>query len=265
VEAGIRHYDTTVPEEVNRLITDHLSVLLFCPTERSVAALQKEGIRSGVHLVGDILLDSTLSNREIAAARSHILEELGILPGRYYLATVHRPVNTDDPERLISIFAGLAKLDKQVVVPLHPRTRSRLHDYGSWEYLTSLDNLVITEPVGYLDFLKLEQNAALILTDSGGVQREAYFLGVPCVTLQAQCPWPETVQDGWNKLVSPDRMAIVQAVRNFHPPHKLGTAFGDGTASRQIVKIIEQYLEGHLKNTRNETGDFTNPPRSTNE
>jgi UDP-N-acetylglucosamine 2-epimerase (non-hydrolysing) len=241
VEAGIRHYDKAVPEEINRVVTDHLSELLFCPTQNSVAALEREGIASGAHLVGDVMLDSVQAHKHIAAQKSQVLHDLNLRPHDFYLATVHRPVNTDNPSRLSGIFSAFNGLDRLVVLPLHPRTRRRLQEYGLWSEVESFDNIRIIKPVGYLDFLMLEQHAQLIITDSGGVQREAYFLGIPCVTLQTQCPWPETVRDGWNVLIEPQCDVIVQTVTRFQRPGNIGQAFGDGTASEKISEIITNW------------------------
>jgi UDP-N-acetylglucosamine 2-epimerase len=241
VEAGVRLHDKTIPEEINRLVTDHLCDLLFCPTITTVSALRREGITLGVHLVGDVMLDTLLSYKQVAIKKSKILQTLGIKPQSYYLATVHRPRNTDNRARLEEIFYAFQELDYPVVLPLHPRTKRCLMEHGLLNTVQALDNLLIIKPLGYLDFLMLEQHARLILTDSGGVQREAYFLGVPCVTLKELSPWPETVHDGWNVIAEITREEIVQTVVCFECPQQLGSAFGDGTASRQISEILTQW------------------------
>jgi UDP-N-acetylglucosamine 2-epimerase (non-hydrolysing) len=170
--------------------------------------------------------------------KSDILQTVGVQPRHYYLATVHRPKNTDNRARLEEIFYAFQELDYPVVLPLHPRTERYLMEHELLGTVRAFDNLLMIKPVGYLDFLMLEQHARLILTDSGGVQREAYFLGIPCVTLKKPCPWPETVRDGWNVLVEPKREGIVQTVMHFERPQQLGSAFGDGTASQQIGEIL---------------------------
>lgn len=242
VEAGIRFYDKRVPEEVNRLITDQLCDLLFCPTQNAVEALEREGITKGVHLVGDVMLDTLLKFKEIAAENSSILQDLSLEPDQFYLATVHRPINTNNRTRLLEIFLAFEALDLPVILPLHPRTQRYLKEHTLYERVKRFSNITLINPVGYLDFLMLEQNARLILTDSGGVQREAYFLGVPCVTLKEEelCPWPETVRDGWNIMVLPDHKRILQTVYTFQRPQHLGRAFGDGTACKKVVEIINR-------------------------
>lgn len=243
VEAGIRHYDRRAPEEINRLITDHLSTFLFCPTQTTVDTLQGEGITQGVYLVGDVLLDVMLVSKKVARNKSNILVDLEVEPGKFYLATVHRPINTDNQDRLMEIFLGLQMLDFPVVLPLHPRTVQRLEEYGKMQWVKSLDNVLVVHPLGYLDFLMLEQSAKAIITDSGSVQREAYFLEVPCVTLHTRRPWPETIQDGWNVLLDPQREAIVETVTEFKQPDYSGQAFGNGTASERITEIITNWYQ----------------------
>ena len=234
VEAGLRSFNRLMPEEINRLLTDHISTLLFCPTETAVRNLAQEGLTEGVHNVGDVMYDAALHNSQLAEEKSRILEILGLRPKGYLLATVHRPDNTDLPQNLRSIVAALSSLEATVLLPLHPRTRKALQGSG----LTFGDNVKVVEPVGYLDMLALEKNARLILTDSGGIQKEAYFFAVPCVTLRQETEWVETVEAGWNVLVGADRRKIVEAVRNFYPQGERANLFGDGQASVKVVEIL---------------------------
>lgn len=202
VEAGLRSFNRHMPEEINRVLTDHMSEYLFCPTETAVKNLEREGITRGVYLVGDVMYDALLQYMELAERRSTILRDLGLEPRRYALATVHRAENTDDPARLGGILEGLHRIVASglpVVAPLHPRTRTAATRYG-----LSLDGLKVLPPVSYLDMLMLEKHARVILTDSGGVQKEAFFLGVPCVTLRHETEWVETVQTGANWLAGFD-------------------------------------------------------------
>ncbi len=237
VEAGLRSYNRKMPEEINRVLTDHLSSLLFCPTDTAVRNLVREGITQGVHKVGDVMYDLALWGLEIAEQKSTILQTLGIEPGGYLLATIHRPSNTDDPGNLSAIVSALNDVAETVIFPAHPRTQKALKHWGI--HLNS--NVRITEPVGYLDMLVLEKNARMILTDSGGVQKEAYILGVPCVTLREETEWVETVEAGWNILVGASRERIVEAVRNFNPTGERPPLFGDGHASQRIVEILMQW------------------------
>ena len=206
VEAGLRSYDRTMPEETNRVLTDHMSNLLFCPTDAAVENLKKEGISIGVHRVGDVMYDALLHNLELARKRSGILKELGLQRGGYALATVHRAANADDPARMRSILNGLGNLSVRVIFPMHPRTRKMIQDQN---FLVA-SNVAVMEPVGYFDMLILEENANCILTDSGGIQKEAYLLGVRCITLREETEWVETVHAGWNRLAGADAQAICE-------------------------------------------------------
>lgn len=236
VEAGLRSFDRSMPEEVNRVLTDHASDLLFCPTATAVANLATEGITKGVHLVGDVMVDAMNYNRTIAEERSRILEDVGVEPGDYLVATVHRPSNTDSPENMAAILGALGEADRSVVFPVHPRTRKFLREYGLLAEMP--ENIRVIEPLGYLDMLRLMAQAEKILTDSGGVQKEAYMLGVPCITLRENTEWVETVEAGWNVLVGAERERIVDAVRHFSPGSRQKSIFGDGDASRLIRETL---------------------------
>jgi len=209
VEAGLRSFNRRMPEEINRVLTDHASDLLFAPTETAVQNLLREGIlENKIHLVGDVMYDAALYYGAKAEQKSEILKRLGLSPKGYVLATVHRVENTDDPGRLGAILEALAEVHRElpVVFPVHPRTRKRAEAFGLGGYL---ERVLAIEPVGYLDMVMLEKSARLIATDSGGVQKEAFFYRVPCVTLRGETEWVELVELGWNRLCSPVDMALI--------------------------------------------------------
>jgi UDP-N-acetylglucosamine 2-epimerase (non-hydrolysing) len=234
VEAGLRSFDKRMPEEINRVLVDHCSDILFCPTKTAVENLKREGIVEGVYLVGDVMVDILKECIEIAEKRSKILDELDLKPKDYYLATVHRAENTDDFERLKNIVEAFCEVGN-IVFPCHPRTEKRLKEYGLWNKLTK--NVKVIKPVGYLDMLILEKNAKKIITDSGGVQKEAYILKVPCITLRETTEWIETVEDGWNILVGADKEKIIRAISNSKSMGYQRNVFGS-CASKKIVNII---------------------------
>ena len=247
IEAGLRSFNRRMPEEINRVLTDHASDLLFAPTNTAVKNLRAEGIcEEKIHLVGDVMYDAALYYGAKADQKSSILEELKLAPKGYILATIHRAENTDDTSRLQTIFAGLAAVAAKipVVLPLHPRTRSALLRENLLEDFSK--SLELIEPVGYLDMVMLEKNAKLITTDSGGVQKEAFFYRVPCVTLREETEWVELVQFGWNQLVS---LSSVQTVTNNildvlaeltnrterETPIEL---YGGGMAAEKIIQLL---------------------------
>jgi UDP-N-acetylglucosamine 2-epimerase (non-hydrolysing) len=236
VEAGLRSLNKAMPEEINRVLTDHIADLLFCPTKTAVKNLASEGITDGVYHTGDVMYDAVLYYAGIAEERSTVLKDLGVDAGSYLLATVHRPRNTDNLNRLRSILGAFADARKTIVFPAHPRTRKALAD----DTLSVPGNVQVCEPIGYLDMIQLERNAWMILTDSGGIQKEAYFFGVPCVTLREETEWIETVEAGWNVLVGADREKIVRAVSTFTSPKTHHKLFGDGHAAEQFVRLLEQ-------------------------
>lgn len=239
VEAGLRSFNRAMPEEHNRVLTDHCSDLLFCPTQTAVDNLVREGITRGVHWVGDTMYDAVLQFAEMARQRSTILRDLGLKPKGYLVATVHRPYNTDVSENLRNILAAFLEIGEPLVFPVHPRAQRKIAELGMLDLERAACNVRLIEPVGYLDMLVLEQNARLILTDSGGMQKEAYFFGVPCVTLRPETEWVETVEAGWNVVVGADRERIVEAAES-HVGSQNTTPllFGDGHASRTILQIL---------------------------
>ncbi|MBP7410076.1 MAG: UDP-N-acetylglucosamine 2-epimerase (non-hydrolyzing) [Methanoculleus sp.] len=244
VEAGLRSFDRRMPEEVNRVLTDHCSDLLFCPTETAVANLAAEGITEGVFLVGDVMLDAMTHNRAVAEERSRILEDVGVRPGEYLVVTIHRPSNTDSPENMTAILGALGEAGMPAVFPVHPRTRRYLGEYGLLAGMP--ENVRVTEPLGYLDMIRLMAHAKKILTDSGGVQKEAYMLGVPCITLRENTEWVETVEAGWNVLVGAGRKRIADAIHSFSPVSRQGNLFGDGDAGLRIRSILTGFWEARI-------------------
>ena len=239
VEAGLRSFDKTMPEEINRILTDHISKLLFAPTKTAVENLKREGITKGVHLTGDVMCDALFYGLKIAE-KSKILGELDAKPKEYFLTTIHRQSNTENAENLSNILDALSSINEKVIFPIHPRTMKFMEDLGLKKKAGK--NIVITKPIGYFDFIWLEKNAKKILTDSGGIQKEAYLLKVPCITLRENTEWIETVDDKWNVLVGSDKEKILDAVENFKPREKQQNFFGDGHASEKIASIIKQYL-----------------------
>jgi UDP-N-acetylglucosamine 2-epimerase (non-hydrolysing)/UDP-GlcNAc3NAcA epimerase len=239
VEAGMRSFDRSMPEELNRVLTDHASDLLLCSTETAMANLEREHAVGEAHLVGDVMADVSLAFRDIAEERSRILDELGLEPGRYLAATAHRPGNVDAPERLERLVDLLTALPAPVVFPAHPRTRARLEAAGLTD---RLDGVKLVPPLGYLDFLKLARHARAVLTDSGGVQKEAYLLGVPCVTLRDTTEWVETVEAGWNVLVGLDRDAALAAVERTPPPER-PELYGGGHAAERVCQVLDAYTQ----------------------
>ena len=246
VEAGLRSFNRNMPEEINRVVADHLSSLLFCPTKTAIANLKKEGILKNAFNTGDVMYDVALMFSKKANRKSGALLRLGLQPQHYVLATVHRPENTDDKARLTAILAALEALakDRAVVFPMHPRTKKMVHSFG-------LDRLLkkttVIEPAGFLDMIRLESGASLIVTDSGGVQKEAYFYRVPCITLRNETEWVETVEAGWNKIPSSlTKESILKTVRRMALPgakRKIIKEYGDGHAVEKIVEILIENLK----------------------
>lgn len=237
IEAGLRSFNRRMPEEINRILTDHLSSSLSCPTETAVRNLAAEGITKGVSKDGDVMYDAFLYNLELAKEKSNILQTLDLGSKSYILCTIHRAENTDDPARLTQILKALARISLPVVLPLHPRTRKIVQELG----LNSLlDRVNVLEPVGYLDMIALEAHSLKLVTDSGGVQKEAYFAGVPCITMRDETEWVETVDVGWNRLTGADEEKILEAVERFAPPEQRPSIFGDGKAAEQIVTTFRQ-------------------------
>jgi UDP-N-acetylglucosamine 2-epimerase len=241
VEAGMRSFDRLMPEEINRVLTDHASDVLLCSTETAVENLRREGVDREVHLVGDVMADVALAMAPRARERSGALDEQGVEPGGYVLVTAHRAGNVDDPDRLRRLVEILLALPLPAVFPVHPRTRARLEATGELDRLTAHDGLRLTAPLGYLDLLALAADARAVLTDSGGLQKEAYLLGVPCVTLRDTTEWVETLDAGWNVLVDLDREAALAALARPTPSGPQPELYGGGRAGERICDVLDAY------------------------
>jgi UDP-GlcNAc3NAcA epimerase len=239
VEAGMRSFDRRMPEELNRVVSDHLAQLLLCSSDTAAANLRREGVAGEVAVVGDVMVDVALQVQPRARERAAPLQAHGLRPGEYLLATVHRAGNVDDPARLAQLVEVLRAVPGPVVLPLHPRTGARLRAAGLEDRLRATPDLVLTGPLGYLDFTALLCQARAVLTDSGGVQKEAYLAAVPCVTLRDTTEWVETVEQGWNVLVDLDpdaaRAALDRPRPNQHPP-----LYGDGRAGERVVEALDR-------------------------
>ena len=234
VEAGMRSFDRAMPEEVNRVLADHLADLLLCASPTAVANLERESAAGRIELVGDVMVDVALLFQPRAKADEAPLREAGVQAGEYVLATAHRAGNVDDPARLRKLVDLLLAVPEQVVLPLHPRTRARLEAAG---WLGELDGVRLLPPLGYLAFTALLCHARAVLTDSGGVQKEAYLAGVPCVTMRDTTEWVETVDVGWNVLVDLDPTAARQALERTPPPDR-PELYGDGRAGERVVAAL---------------------------
>jgi UDP-GlcNAc3NAcA epimerase len=238
VEAGMRSFDRSMPEEVNRIATDELSEVLLCSSQVAVDNLEREGISGRIELVGDVMVDIALLLQPRAKADLEPLREAGVSVGEYLLVTAHRAGNVDVPERLERLVELAEHLPLPAIFPVHPRTRARLRAAGLEERLEAAVH--VTQPLGYLDFLKLARHAGAILTDSGGVQKEAYLLGVPCVTLRDRTEWIETVDAGWNVLVDLDRDAALAALERT-PPRERPELYGGGHAAERVCDVVSAY------------------------
>jgi len=236
IEAGLRSFNRRMPEEVNRIVADHVSTILLCPSPTAVRNLAAEGVSRNVHMVGDVMLDVLDWSRSRLSARlPAILHRLGVATGEYLVATLHRSENTDDLARLSDILDAFNGLEEPVIFPVHPRTRKviagELRRFGS--------HVRVVDPLGYLDMMALVASARLILTDSGGLQKEAYWLSVPCLTLRDETEWVETVDAGWNLLVGRDPARIIEAARTFSPQPSRPSLYGDGAAASRCVDLLQ--------------------------
>ncbi len=245
VEAGLRSFNKKMPEEINRILTDNISSFLLCPTTAALENLDNEGLTHGVHHVGDVMYDAALAFSELAEIKSTILPDLDLRSKSYFLATVHRAENTDNPERLKSIieaFVAIATPDSPLILPLHPRTGVCIEQLSLGTLIASNPNVHLVDPVSFLDMVMLEKHAKVILTDSGGVQKEAYFHGVPCITLRDETEWVETVEAGWNTIASVDKNKIKTTVLNCHKQLKTTIdEYGQGHAAEVIVDLLINY------------------------
>ena len=235
IEAGLRSFNRRMPEEINRVVADHLSDLLLCPSATAVQNLAAEGITRNVHMVGDVMLDVLNWAKQRSAERPmKVLSQLNLKKGNYLLATVHRSENTDEAAKLSQILTAFNALDEPLVFPVHPRTRKAIERSGCRVNC----NVRLIDPVGYVEMVGLASAARLVLTDSGGLQKEAYWLRIPCVTLREDTEWVETVEVGWNKLVGSDTEKITQAVKSLAPNGSPPSLYGDGFAAEKCVNLI---------------------------
>lgn len=235
IEAGLRSFNKKMPEEINRIMTDHVSEYLFSPTQTGVDNLKDENITRNVYNIGDVMYDAVLYNKELAEEKSSVLKENALEKKGYQLITIHRAENTDDVEKMKNILDAFSQIEETKVWPIHPRTKHKLADYGI--NIDSVPGLKVIDPVGYLDMLTLVSNAKKIVTDSGGVQKEAYFMKIPCVTVREQTEWVETLESEANILVGTDTVKIVEAVKKQVTP-QYKDVFGDGKAADKIVEIL---------------------------
>lgn len=236
IEAGLRSFNKSMPEEINRVITDHISDFLFCPTKTAVINLKKEGITKGVHNVGDIMLD--VLKIKANDLMSETLNKLKIKPKDYLLLTIHRAANTDNEKNLESIISAISLIKENIIFPVHPRTNAKLESFGLIKSISEKTNIKIIPPVGYLEMLSLEYNAKKILTDSGGVQKEAFWFGIPCITLREETEWVETVENGGNILAGTDKEKIIESARSFAPSISRGNYYGNGNAAEKIIQVL---------------------------
>ncbi|MCK4763572.1 MAG: UDP-N-acetylglucosamine 2-epimerase (non-hydrolyzing) [Candidatus Aminicenantes bacterium] len=233
IEAGLRSYNRSMPEEINRAAADHISDFLFAPTRTAVENLETEGLKKRTYLTGDIMVDSLLDNLPTALEKSSFPEKLGLEEDDYMLLTLHRPYNVDDPVKLGAILRLLAAVETQILFPVHPRTRNVIARHK----IDTPGNIRLIDPVGYLDFICLEKKSRKIITDSGGIQKEAYILGKPCITVRPETEWVETVQEGWNILVNPEDPGFIEKVTGFWPQAQRGDIFGSNVAHRMEQEI----------------------------
>lgn len=236
IEAGERSFDRGMPEEINRLVTDCLADVFFCVSQNAVKNLKNQGIQGPVYWVGDVMLDILNQSIPLALAKSRIMSSLGITPGQYALVTIHRASNTDNPECLSQIVKALNNVNEKIIFPAHPRTQKVIEAQN----IRLNENVCLIPPLSYFDMLTLEKNARLIATDSGGVQREAYYLSIPCLTLREQTEWIETATVGWNKLVGHNTGEIVGSWFSFTPPADHPPIYGEGKSGQHIAQIINE-------------------------
>lgn len=236
VEACLRSFNRSMPEEINRIVTDHISDILLAPTQKAMANAQREGLTDKCHLVGDIMVDSLAFGIAKARTESKVLQELKLkADGPYFLLTLHRPYNVDDPKKLNHILSSLDLLGTRIVFPVHPRTRKILQSLPNKQF----SNIGFVAPQAYLDFLMLMDNCSLMLSDSGGIQKEAYILGKPCVTLRPETEWVETVESGWNMLLPPEDSSFPSAISGFQKPETHPDIFGQNVAQRMLEVLVK--------------------------
>jgi UDP-N-acetylglucosamine 2-epimerase (non-hydrolysing) len=240
-EAGMRSFDRSMPEEINRIIIDNISDLLFSPTQRGVQNLYDNGVRDRVFLAGDVMLDSITHYRKLIENTSQVLDGLSFSETPYLLLTLHREANTDNKDRLKNILEAVSSVPFPVIFPLHPRTKQRIRDFS----IALPENIHTIPPAGYFEFLRLLSHSYKLLTDSGGAQKQAFFLAKPCITLRPNTEWMETIENGWNVLVDDDQEKITEAINKFSPSGSPDLSlFGNGESSRKIIDLVSNYIQG---------------------
>ena len=238
IEAGLRSHNRDMPEEINRILTDHISDYLFAPTSNAMENLKFENLQEKSFITGDVMYDSLLYYSKVAEKKSKILNNLSLKQKEYLLLTLHRPYNVDDKCKLQKIFSALEETKKFIVLPVHPRTKKMIKNGN----VIIPENILIIKPLGYLDFILLLKHAEKIITDSGGIQKEAYLNGIPCITIRPETEWVETVKAGWNILVGNKKNQLIKNCLNFKPPEYRPQYFGNGKSSKKIISILESYL-----------------------
>ena len=238
VEAGLRSHNREMPEEINRILTDHISDYLFAPTLNAMENIKSENLYGKPFLVGDVMYDSLLYYGKIAEQKSRILKNLKLKQKEYILLTLHRPYNVDNIQKLQNIFSALKQTKRFIVLPVHPRTCKMIESTNT----IIPENISIIEPLGYLDFIFLQKHSEKIITDSGGIQKEAYLNGIPCITIRPETEWIETVKAGWNVLVGDKMDQLIENCLHFKPSHNRPRYFGDGDSSKKIISILESHL-----------------------
>lgn len=237
IEAGLRSFNRTMPEEINRIVSDHTSDYLFAPTDTAIKNLENEGLSNKSYLTGDIMVDAFKSNIEKAERSSNILSNLDLTENEYSVITLHRPYNVDEPENLKKLFQQLASINDKLVFPVHPRTKKIINDND----ISIPKNIITTDPLGYLDFIVLQKRSNKIITDSGGIQKEAYILEKPCITLRPETEWLETIKEGWNILADYNNDEFANIIENFNPTAKQNHVFGDEVAVK-MANIINKIV-----------------------
>jgi len=244
VEAGLRSFDRRMPEEINRVVVDHISNMLFSPTETAMANLEMEGVLNCVYNTGDVMYDSLIQKRDSIKNNRNILSEFELEPQKYFLMTLHRSENTENIHNLKNVLqAAIDESDKQFLFPIHPRTEKLLKDSSIFSTLDKNNTVRMIKPLGYLNFLRILQGASKVLTDSGGVQKQAFMLGIPCITLRENTEWVETVESGWNVLVGTNKDRIKRMINTFDPRGGRPRVYGDGDASKKISQILNSLGE----------------------
>ena len=238
IEAGLRSHNREMPEEINRILTDHISDYLFAPTLNAMENIKSENLYGKPFLVGDVMYDSLLYYGKIAEQKSRILKNLKLKQKEYILLTLHRPYNVDNIQKLQNIFSALKQTKRFIVLPVHPRSRKMIESTNT----IIPENISIIEPLGYLDFISLQKHSEKIITDSGGIQKEAYLNGIPCITIRPETEWIETVKAGWNVLVGDKKDQLIDNCLHFKPSHNRPRYFGDGNSSKKIISILESHL-----------------------